>query len=67
MSWFKKLFESGFDVKGVTNNLLSKLDDSSLTLQERADSTVNFLERLQILPSSVTRRMVTWVQLGFIY
>lgn len=57
------IFSKKINVNQVANNLLDKLDDSSLTMQERAVGTIEMLERLGITPSSKTRRQVTWVLL----
>ncbi len=38
----KGIFKGGIDIGETANNLLSKLDDSSLTTQEKADLTMDF-------------------------
>ncbi len=60
------IFTGKIKVNEVANNLLNKIDDSSLTMQEKAVGTIEALERLGITPSSKTRRQVTWIQLCFI-
>ncbi len=55
-----------FDVKGTVKDVLGKIDDSTLTMQEKAVQTVEAMERLGMTPSSVTRRKVTIIQIVFI-
>lgn len=62
MSIFKKNIDSNMIVKDTLN----KIDDSTLTMQERADKSAEFQERLGITASSKTRRFVTWFLLIFI-
>lgn len=38
----KGIFKGGIDIGDTANNLLGKLDDSSLTTQEKADLTKDF-------------------------
>jgi len=49
MSWIKTIFKGGIDIGDTVNNLLSKVDDSKFTVQEKAaynkqlaDSTMEF-------------------------
>lgn len=57
------IFTKKINANEVAKDLLSKFDDSTLTMQERAVGTIEMLERLGITPSSKTRRQVTWLLL----
>jgi len=60
------LFKKNIDSNHVVKDTLNKIDDSTLTMQERADKSAEFQERLGITASSKTRRFVTWFLLIFI-
>jgi len=45
---------------------MDMVDDSTLTMQERADKSVELQERLGITASSKTRRFVTWFMLIYV-
>lgn len=60
------MFKKNIDSNEVAKDVLKKVDDSTLTMQERADKSVEYQERLGITASSKTRRFVTWFFLIFI-